>query len=194
MHTSHTGPSPHRWIAIVPNALSAARLGAAVALPCSTVVWWPPLIIAAAASDALDGYIARRFNASSWQGGLLDAVADKAFTLSVLVTFAATDRLAWWHLPLLVGRDITVGSIAGYALARRRWDAFGAMPPRPLGKATTATLFTLFVIVAIEATHPLPRHELVERIMLGVAMCTSVLAALDYWLEFHRVRQRDMST
>jgi len=72
----------------VPNALSVLRLGFAVAFPFVPESWWIALVLAAGFSDWLDGWIARRFQATSWIGGLLDGVSDKAFVLSALFTRA----------------------------------------------------------------------------------------------------------
>ena len=84
-------PSPApTWIAAVPNALSIGRLLLAVVFPfVAPVTARLVLVIAGAASDGLDGYVARRWRVTSVAGGLLDGIADKAFTLSVLLTLAA---------------------------------------------------------------------------------------------------------
>jgi len=86
-------------LAHLPNALSVARL---VSVPVAiwlilrgdlaTAFW---VVVVAGLSDALDGFIAKRFNAGSELGAFLDPIADKALLVSVYVALAA-ER----HLPL----------------------------------------------------------------------------------------------
>jgi cardiolipin synthase (CMP-forming) len=57
--------------------------------------------VTAAASDGLDGWIARRFNQRSEFGAIIDPIADKSLLLTAIITLTAVD---WgpdrWHLPL----------------------------------------------------------------------------------------------
>lgn len=65
----------------------------------------------AALSDALDGFIARRFNQSTKLGRALDPVADKLLLLSGVVTLAVTRwhvGLPIWFAVLVIARDILI--------------------------------------------------------------------------------------
>jgi CDP-diacylglycerol--glycerol-3-phosphate 3-phosphatidyltransferase len=59
------------------------------------------VFVTAAASDGLDGWIARRFNQRSQFGATIDPIADKSLLLTAIITLTAVD---WgpdnWHLPL----------------------------------------------------------------------------------------------
>ena len=59
------------------------------------------VFVTAAASDGLDGWIARRFNQRSHFGAIIDPIADKSLLLTAIITLTAVD---WgpdnWHLPL----------------------------------------------------------------------------------------------
>jgi CDP-diacylglycerol--glycerol-3-phosphate 3-phosphatidyltransferase len=59
------------------------------------------VFVLAAASDGLDGWIARRFNQRSHFGAIIDPIADKSLLLTAIITLTAVD---WgpdnWHLPL----------------------------------------------------------------------------------------------
>src|SRR5688572_5089393 len=68
----------------IPNVLSSMRLALAVAFPLLPIEWRLPAMIVGGLSDWIDGLIARRYKAATSTGALLDAIADKAFTLSVL--------------------------------------------------------------------------------------------------------------
>jgi CDP-diacylglycerol--glycerol-3-phosphate 3-phosphatidyltransferase/cardiolipin synthase len=87
--------------------------------PDESLRWWAlGVFVAAAASDGVDGWIARHCNQISKLGAFLDPIADKSLLLSGVVTLSIVD---WgrdgWHLPLwmaviVVSRDcIILGGI-----------------------------------------------------------------------------------
>ncbi len=156
----------------VPNLLSAIRLFLACFFPFSPEWLWIWLIISGGCTDFLDGWIARRFNAQSWQGGLLDAVADKAFILAILLTFTAAGKFSPWWIPAIIARDLTVAGAAGYAAYCRLWHSFKKMGSRWSGKLATAGQFVLFSIIAIFPSLTLP--------VLVPAILVSIYAAYDY--------------
>jgi cardiolipin synthase (CMP-forming) len=175
-----------RALVIIPNALSALRLGLALWFPFAPGVSRPFLLVAAALSDFIDGYMARRYHLATWIGGLLDAVADKLFALSVLLTFTLGRELHGWQALLLLARDFAVGLIALYAIVRGKWYAFRHMPARPLGKITTAGMFLLFLLLAVAPD----RARLVWPAFI-VAALLSVAAASDYLAVFVHARRLD---
>ncbi len=88
------GPVVARALRQLPNLLSAARLPLAAAFPFAGPEGRVALIAAAVISDFLDGHLARRWNAHSTLGRLLDPLADKAFVLVLVVTLLAEGALA----------------------------------------------------------------------------------------------------
>lgn len=157
----------------IPNALSVLRLGIAIAFPFLAPGWWRlPIVLIGTLTDLADGIIARRLGVTSWVGGLLDAVADKALTLSVLVTLTIEHRLAWWHLALILSRDLAVLGIAGLAASARAWGAFTRMPSRWAGKTATALIFvTMLAALSVPG---------VVGWLAPIAGLASVVAAGDY--------------
>ena len=166
------------WAVVVPNVLTGLRLGLAATFPLIPAAWRLPVVVVAAASDGIDGWIARRFDGASWIGGLLDAAADKAFVLIVLFTALAEGRLSLAQLALVLPRDVTVAAMAGAAAATRRWAGFRRVPARRFGKWTTALLFGLFVLLVVETRWPIA-GQLVDPVLL-MAAAASILAAIDY--------------
>lgn len=171
-----------RWIVLVPNALSLLRLVLSGFFPIAEGYWRAGIIVAVAVSDGADGFIARRCNAATWIGGLLDAFADKVFVLIVLGTYLAGGELALWEAALLLSRDLVVFGVVGYAAGLRLWGAFKRMPARLLGKLTTAALLGLLLLIALAEP---PRGRFVEGVLFA-AMVLSLAAALDYFLLFLR--------
>ncbi len=167
-------PDAHAWAKPVPNALSFLRIAAALALPFVPGRFQFGLVVFAGSSDWLDGFIARRFNATSPLGALLDGIADKLFVLSAVVTLVAAERLALWQGALVMARDVTVAAISLLVALRREWAAFGHMQVRLAGKLTTAFALPWF------ATLLVPAAEGARLPLFVLAAGSSVCAALDY--------------
>ncbi|MHC5114604.1 MAG: CDP-alcohol phosphatidyltransferase family protein [Planctomycetota bacterium] len=175
-------PTAPRWIALVPNALSVTRLVAAAIFPMIGPAWRLPLVVAAAVTDWLDGLVARRFHVRSVSGALLDAIADKIFGLSVLITLVVAGEIGWWQLVLVIVRDIAVGFTAAYAAGTRDWARFKEMPPRVTGKVTTALVFLWFLTL----TAPWSWAVAARTPLFVLTAASSAVAAVDYLYHFVR--------
>jgi cardiolipin synthase len=66
------------------------------------------VFVVAGVSDAVDGFIAKRFNMTSDLGAHLDPLADKALLVSIYVALAITGHLPLWLVILVVFRDILI--------------------------------------------------------------------------------------
>jgi cardiolipin synthase len=96
----------------LPNLISLARL---LLVPLAIwlilagrygVAFW--ILVLAGISDALDGFIAKRFDCRTRLGALLDPVADKAMLVSVYITLGMAHQLWGWLVILVVFRDILI--------------------------------------------------------------------------------------
>lgn len=103
--------------------------------------------ILAAASDGLDGYLARRLNQKSRLGSILDPLADKLLMLTGLVTLSLVPwgENGWiiptWYILMVVARDVSIGIGCAMVVSL---DIKLDVRPHWTGKATTiAQLFTL---------------------------------------------------
>lgn len=98
------------------------------------------ILLVAAASDLLDGFIARRIGGSRF-GAFIDPVADKLFMLAAFVVVALSGRLAWYEIAGVLIRDI-VASVA-FVITLVSGRAM-SIPARVGGKAVTfAQLLTV---------------------------------------------------
>lgn len=168
----------HNVIRFIPNLLSAFRLILACLFPFAPGKYWIWMVFGGGGSDFLDGWIARRWNVTSWKGRVLDAVADKLFVLSVLMTYVFTDKIALWVVPVVIARDLVVVVIAAYTQYRRAWDSFRNIKSRWSGKVATAGQFLLLVAVALAPEFVPPA--------LAASVLLSITAAVDYSLQFAR--------
>ena len=86
---------------LLPYLISLARL---LAVPVAVYVilqgqyalaFW--IFVAAGISDAVDGFLAKRFNAVTEIGTYLDPLADKVLLVGVYVALNRMDHIATWH-------------------------------------------------------------------------------------------------
>lgn len=77
---------------------------------------WAALVYSAAAiTDLLDGYLARRMNVVSVLGKFLDPLADKLLVMASLVWMIPMGRIAGWVVVLLLAREISVTGLRSIA-------------------------------------------------------------------------------
>lgn len=163
----------------VPNALSVLRLILAIAFPFLAPQWWLAAVVTAGISDAADGIIARRYQVGSDFGGMLDAIADKVFVLSVLLTLVVVGPADWWHVLLVLLRDLAVAVVALYAIVVRDWPAFRRMRPDVSGKLATGFIFAWFITVTAG-------WDQLQLPLFAMATSLSGLAAVVYLSRFVR--------
>lgn len=102
------------------------------------------IFIAAGISDALDGFIAKRFNAVTELGAYLDPLADKALLVSVYVTLGQQEYLATWLVILVVFRDLLI--VAGAILFETLTHSL-TMQPLMVSKVNTVAQIVLAALV-----------------------------------------------
>ena len=66
------------------------------------------LFLAAGLSDAVDGYLAKRFGQTSELGAYLDPLADKALIVTIYVTLGIAEAIPLWLVILVVSRDLMI--------------------------------------------------------------------------------------
>jgi cardiolipin synthase (CMP-forming) len=103
---------PGRLHVSIPNLITLGRI-----LLVPVVVWAIyngsmllafMLFLAAGISDAVDGFLAKRFNMSSELGAYLDPLADKTLIVSIYVTLGIAGKIPGWLVILVVSRDIMI--------------------------------------------------------------------------------------
>ncbi|MFA5028905.1 MAG: CDP-alcohol phosphatidyltransferase family protein, partial [Candidatus Methylomirabilota bacterium] len=92
-------------------------------------------IICAEVSDAIDGYLARRWKMQTPFGKLFDPMADTGFHLTLFCGFIGSGWMPWWFLPIFYWRDLLSSILRTYIAAEDK----EAMPARPSGKYKTAS-------------------------------------------------------
>ena len=93
------------------------------------------VFLVAGVSDAVDGWLAKRYDMKTELGAHLDPLADKLLLIALFVTLAIMEQVPAWLAILVVSRDVLI--VGGVVLA---WllDRPMRMQPHPVSKANTA--------------------------------------------------------
>ena len=170
----------------IPNLISLARL-----LSVPLTVWlilqgaWVldfGLFVAAGISDAIDGFIAKRFNQRSELGGFLDPLADKALLVSIYLTLGGKGLLPQWLVILVVSRDVL---IVGGALLAFAMDRDLVIAPLQISKANTAAQITLAAMVLGELAVGM-LWPFVIPVLIWIVALTTLLSGASYLVNWAR--------
>jgi cardiolipin synthase len=102
------------------------------------------LFATAGLSDAVDGFLAKRFNMTSEIGALLDPLADKALLVSIYVALGVSGAIPRWIVILVVSRDIM---IVGAVIVSWLLGKPVAMKPLMVSKLNTVAQVTFAALV-----------------------------------------------
>jgi cardiolipin synthase len=170
----------------IPNFITIARL-----LGVPLIVWLMVadrfleatlLFVLAGISDAADGFIAKRFGATSELGAYLDPLADKALLVSVFVTLGFKGVLPAWLIILVVSRDLFIigGLMMAYMLSNPM-----AIRPKLVSKINTAAQILLIGLVLGERSGASVVQPVLALTVIGVAVFT-IASAAAYLVEWVR--------
>ncbi len=179
----------------IPNAISLGRI---FIVPLS--VWlilrgaiapafW--LFMAAAISDAVDGFIAKRFKCVTVLGSYLDPLADKALLVSVFVSLGVEGYLPSWLVILVVFRDMLI--IGGAVLYQTMTHAL-TMKPLMISKVNTAAQLTLAVSVLGDTAFQFSLGPVLDLGILVVGATTFLSGAVYVWEWSRRASEMENPT
>jgi len=132
-------------------------------------------------SDFLDGFIARKFNAQSKLGKLLDPLGDKLMTFTVLVCITISKPILLWAAIVFFVKEVLMG-IGGLILHKK---AHVELPPANLiGKTSTLVFFLVCVALMLFST-VIPNY--VANILTSVAICLTLIALAIYLKSYVKI-------
>jgi CDP-diacylglycerol---glycerol-3-phosphate 3-phosphatidyltransferase len=132
------------------------------------------LFCVAAATDYVDGALARRWNVTSKLGSFLDTTADKLLVSGVLIALVAAERVSPWIVALIVGRELVLMALRGVIASEGE-----VMAPSMLGKLKTSIQFVAIALAILRPGDPVGGLHVDEWAMLLAAAIT-VWSAVDY--------------
>ena len=165
---------------IIPNILSAFRI---CLVPVFIVVYfkedsgagikiYASLIYALASfTDFLDGYLARKYNASSKLGLILDPLGDKLMTISVMVCITIDGIIPFWAVLIAGIKELLM---AAGGLVMHRIGHADILPSNMIGKTSTVVFFV--VCVALMLFRNIPGGVATGLISFAIALTLIALA------------------
>jgi CDP-diacylglycerol---glycerol-3-phosphate 3-phosphatidyltransferase len=134
------------------------------------------LFCVAAATDWVDGRLARRWGVTSKLGSFLDTTADKLLVSGVLIALLAAGRASTWIVALIIGRELVIMGLRGAIASEGE-----IMAPSMLGKLKTSIQFLAIALAILRPGEPIGGLFLDEWVMLAAAAIT-VASAVDYFM------------
>jgi CDP-diacylglycerol--glycerol-3-phosphate 3-phosphatidyltransferase len=132
------------------------------------------LFVVAAATDWVDGRLARRWDVTSKLGSFLDTTADKLLVSGVLIALLAAERASPWIVALIIGRELILMGLRGVIASEGE-----VMAPSMLGKLKTSVQFLAIALAIVRPGEPVGGLFIDEWAMLAAAVIT-VWSAVDY--------------
>jgi CDP-diacylglycerol--glycerol-3-phosphate 3-phosphatidyltransferase len=132
------------------------------------------LFCLAAATDWIDGRLARRWGLTTTLGSFLDTTADKLLVTGGLVALVAVDRASPWIAVVIIGRELVIMGLRGLIAAEG-----SVMSPSLLGKLKTTVQFFAIALAIIRPGDPVAGLYIDEWLMLAAAVVT-LWSAVDY--------------
>jgi len=164
----------------IPNLITVIRI-----ILVAPIIWFLTqhefttaliLFAVAGASDALDGFLARRFHWQSWLGSVLDPLADKLLQVSSYIALAWMGYIPLWLVVTIVLRDLVI--ILGAFIYHHRITAFEAEPSLMSKFNTFAQIVLILMVVLHVGLYALP--ELLLQGMIYLVFFTTLYSGIDY--------------
>jgi len=170
----------------IPNLITLGRI-----LMVPVVVWaiasgamWIAfvLFLAAGVSDAVDGFIAKRFGMTTELGAYLDPLADKALIVSIYLTLGINGFIPRWLVILVVSRDILI--VGGIMLS---WLVGNPLKIRPLLVSKLNTVAQIvFACIVLGTLGFNIQADTLKFVLMGTVAILTLLSIAAYVAEWVR--------
>jgi cardiolipin synthase len=162
-----------------PNILSLIRLCVVPLVPLvyfsdlpGSHLWAASVYLAAALTDVLDGYIARKYDLITRLGRVLDPLADKLMAFCVLVCLIITQPILFWAGVIFFVKEVLMG--VGALVQYKKFN--DVLPSNTLGKISTSVFFAVCFLILIFPSLP----ETARVISIYTAIGLNIIAFLIY--------------
>jgi CDP-diacylglycerol--glycerol-3-phosphate 3-phosphatidyltransferase len=143
-------------------------------------------------SDALDGYLARKYNQKTSLGALLDPVADKLLISSVFISLVELQIVPAWVVVIIVGREFFVLGLRLVAIEKSILISASSLGKFKTFVQTIAIILLIFQYKLNEFFlwifgYRLELFSVLAQTMLWIVIVSSVFSMIDYFLKFYKV-------
>ena len=170
----------------IPNLITLGRI-----LLVPVVVWaiasgamWIAfvLFVVAGVSDAVDGYLAKRFHMTTELGAYLDPLADKALIVSIYLSLGINGAIPGWLVILVVSRDILI--VGGIMLS---WLVGSPLKIKPLLVSKLNTVAQIvFACVVLGSLGFAIQADTLKLVLMGLVAVLTLLSVAAYVAEWVR--------
>ena len=157
-------------------------------LPIHFEVWGVLILLMAAATDVMDGYIARKRGEVTTLGILLDPIADKLLISAAFISLVQMGLVPAWMVVIIIGREFIVVGLREIASVEGL-----VIPASPLGK--TKMILQVLAGCAVILTAKYTSLKLLGIVLMWLVVLSAVASAIHYFQMFWsqidmRVQQR----
>jgi len=157
-------------------------------MPIHFEVWGVLILLMAAATDVMDGYIARKRREITTLGILLDPIADKLLISAAFISLVQMGLVPAWMVVIIIGREFIVVGLREIASVEGL-----VIPASPLGK--TKMILQVLAGCAVILTAKYPSLKLLGIVLMWLVVLSAVASAIHYFQMFWsqidiRVQQR----
>jgi CDP-diacylglycerol--glycerol-3-phosphate 3-phosphatidyltransferase len=146
-------------------------------LPIHFEVWGVLILLVAAATDAMDGYFARKRREITTLGILLDPIADKLLISAAFISLVSMGLVQAWMVVIIIGREFIVVGLREIASVEGL-----VIPASPLGKTKMVLQVLAGCAVILTANHP--GLKTLGITLLWLVVISAVLSAIHYFQMF----------
>ena len=170
----------------LPNQLTILRLLLVPVIGYTLTATWAfhdqvsvAVYASAAATDTLDGRIARSHQLVSELGKFLDPLADKVLVITVLLILVGMNVVPFWVVVVIFMREFVITGLR--FVAAGQGVVVGATP---WGKSKTVTQNVMIVLLILEQPYPVIKPAALAFVVL--ALVATVASGLDYLWRYRR--------
>jgi CDP-diacylglycerol--glycerol-3-phosphate 3-phosphatidyltransferase len=145
--------------------------------PIHFEVWGVLILLAAAATDMMDGYIARKRGEITTLGILLDPIADKLLISAAFISLVQMHLVAAWMVVVIIGREFIVVGLREIASVQGL-----VIPASALGKTKMFLQVLAGCAVILTAKHPSLKS--LGLVLLWLVVISAIASAIHYFQMF----------
>jgi CDP-diacylglycerol--glycerol-3-phosphate 3-phosphatidyltransferase len=131
----------------------------------------------AAATDKLDGYVARKRSSVTVLGQFLDPLADKLLISAALIALVSLDRVAAWVAMVIIAREFAVSGLRIAAIAQGV-----SIPADTLGKWKTTAQIVMVIVLLFPQLSSQPGRSVAESALIYVAVALTIVSGVQYFV------------
>jgi CDP-diacylglycerol--glycerol-3-phosphate 3-phosphatidyltransferase len=146
-------------------------------LPIHFEVWGVLILLMAAATDVMDGYIARKRREITTLGILLDPIADKLLISAAFISLVEMGLVPAWMVVIIIGREFIVVGLREIASVEGL-----VIPASPLGK--TKMILQVLAGCAVILTAKYTSLKLLGIVLMWLVVLSAVASAIHYFQMF----------